>query len=80
MCRYFVAFVAGVVASRRVGSAVARNRAKRLLREVFRRRKPKRETSADIVLVARGPIAKARYEDVEVAYVKNVGRLLEKIP
>ena len=89
VCRFFVAFVRprsagplrlGVVASRRVGGAVARNRAKRLMREVFRLRKPGREVSADVVLVARGPIVKARYRDVETAFVRNVGKLLEKTP
>lgn len=89
VCRFFVAFIVrrgagplrlGVVASRRVGGAVARNRAKRLLREVFRRRRPRREVSADVVLVARGSIVTARYQDVETAYVRNVGKVLEKIP
>ena len=89
VCRFFVAFVVprgvgplrlGVVASRRVGGAVTRNRAKRLLREVFRRRRPHQEVSADVVLVARGAITKARYHDVETAYVRNVGKVLEKIP
>jgi ribonuclease P protein component len=89
VCRFFVAFVIpnrsgplrlGVVASRRVGGAVTRNRAKRLLREVFRRGRPSREVSADVVLVARGPIGRARYQDVEGEYIRYLGKLLEKIP
>ena len=87
--RFFVAFIVensegplriGVVASRRVGGAVTRNRAKRLLREVFRKRKPTRDISADMVLVARGPIKEASFGDVDAAYVKHLGRLLERIP
>lgn len=70
----------GVVASRRVGGAVTRNRAKRLLREVFRRRRPRRDVSADVVLVARAAIARATFEEVDAAYARNVGKLLEKIP
>lgn len=47
-----------VVASRRVGSAVARNRAKRLLREAARR--IDWAPGTDVVLVARGSCADSR--------------------
>ncbi|MFQ5791198.1 MAG: ribonuclease P protein component [Acidobacteriota bacterium] len=85
--RYFIGYVLGrqngalrlgVVAGRRVGGAVARNRAKRLLREVFRKNKPPNPVSADVVLIARAAIREARYREVEDAYVRSVYPALEK--
>ena len=46
----------GVIASRRVGNAVARNRAKRLLRETFRIHQQMLPSSCDLVLIARASI------------------------
>ena len=86
--RFFIAYVlstaesvlrVGVVASRRVGGAVERNRAKRLLREVFRRNKPPKAVAADVVLIARATISEASYKDVEKAYITGVLRALEGV-
>lgn len=46
----------GVVASKRVGKAHERNRAKRMLREVFRLNRHRLSTRMDIILVARKSI------------------------
>ncbi len=46
----------GVVASRRVGNAIRRSRAKRLLREVFRLNQEVLPVNCDVVLMARAAI------------------------
>ena len=54
------AFVAG----RRVGGAVERNRARRILREAWREVAPEAEDRNDVVLVARAGIRGARTQDL----------------
>lgn len=55
----------GVITGRRIGGAVARTRARRLLRESFRLHQRELESAVDLVLVARPSIAGKRFADVE---------------
>lgn len=56
-----------VSAGRRIGNAVQRNRAKRLLREAARAILQEIKPGWDIVLVARRPLPKAKFYEVEAA-------------
>jgi ribonuclease P protein component len=55
----------GVVASRKVGPAVARNRAKRLVREAFRRNPDIFPKDLDVVIVVRPGIHRLAQGDVD---------------
>jgi ribonuclease P protein component len=56
----------GVAATRKLGSAVERNRAKRLAREIFRRHKP--AAAIDVVIVPRREMLDAPFTSLETDY------------
>lgn len=64
----------GFTASRSVGSAVRRNRARRLLRESARHLLPSLRPGWDVMLVARARIATVRQPEVERALAGVLAR------
>ena len=71
----------GIVASRRVGGAIVRNRAKRRLREVFRRRvlAPRAPgddaRGLDVVAIAKSGIASAPFDAVTADFLAALMKL-----
>ena len=62
----------GIAATRKMGAAVERNRAKRLARELFRHHKP--EGTVDVVVVPRREMLEAPYARVEAEFLSLLTR------
>ena len=67
-----------VVASRKVGSAVVRNRVKRRFRELFRRNKELLREPVDLIVIARPESGEAAWADLKDAYVASLAAIFRK--
>ena len=64
----------GVAAGRTIGTAVHRNRAKRLLREAIRTLLPNIVSNLDLILIARPGLVTATLEETRQALLNLLGR------
>jgi ribonuclease P protein component len=64
----------GVVTSKKIGGAVQRSRARRLLRESFRQHQHEFAQPVELVLVARNSIAGKNFADVEKDFLAALNR------
>ena len=85
--KYFTAFVLakesdgtriGVTTTRKIGNAVQRNRARRLVREAFRKNKWLAPNGVDIVINVKRPLVEAHYRDLEGEFITFLQRAADK--
>ena len=85
--RYFTAFVLvnltegtriGITTTRKMGNSVERNRARRLVREAFRRNKWLVPQGVDIVINAKRSLTDAAYSDFESEFITFLQRAGQK--
>jgi ribonuclease P protein component len=67
-----------VVASRKVGPAVVRNRVKRRFRELFRRNKDLLGAPLDLIVIARPGSGEAGFSDLRDAYISSLTTIMRK--
>jgi ribonuclease P protein component len=69
----------GITATRKIGSAVLRNRIKRVVREIFRRSVPASAVPLDVVINVRTSALTASYERLSDDLVSRFSELRRRI-
>jgi ribonuclease P protein component len=69
----------GITVTRKIGSAVRRNRIKRVLRDIFRRNRSELGPPLDLVVNARRPCIGADYAALEREFLKTFSRLARRM-
>ena len=64
----------GIITTRRIGSAVARNRVRRKIREIFRLNRPRLKSGYWLVTIARHSAANASYTELEKDWLRLADR------
>jgi len=68
----------GITVTRKVGTAVRRNRIKRLIREFFRHNRPSLASNLDVVVNAHPGIHEVPWRSLETEFLKNARRLARR--
>jgi ribonuclease P protein component len=70
----------GITATRKIGSAVVRNRARRRIRELFRKQSPHLVWEGDVVVNVRRACAEVRWQQLEQDFTQCLARVTSKAP
>lgn len=65
----------GIAATKKLGGAVQRNRARRLARDLYRRHKPAGRAAYDIVVIPKREMLTAPYPALEMEFRDKLARL-----
>ncbi|MCU0291570.1 MAG: ribonuclease P protein component [Thermoanaerobaculaceae bacterium] len=68
----------GITATRKIGPAVVRNRARRRVRELFRRHEPRGQWEGDVVVNVRRACAEAPWQELEQDFTQCLAKIVRR--